>query len=61
MTARALPVAPRQLPYQAGCVYFELDRTSEYFARLDASGGFALHLSGDFPGIRIELWAIRGG
>jgi type VI secretion system protein ImpJ len=56
----ALPVAPRQLPYRTGCVYFELDRASEYFAMLDTSGGFALHLSGEFPGIDMELWAIKG-
>ena len=26
---RALPVAPRQIPYHAGYVYFELDRSGE--------------------------------
>ena len=60
IAVRALPVAPRQLPYQSGYVYFELDRSSEFFAKLDESGGFALHLSGEFPGVRMELWAIRG-
>jgi type VI secretion system protein ImpJ len=24
------------------------------------SGGFAIHVSGDFPNLRLELWAIRG-
>ena len=60
IAVRALPVAPRQLPYQSGFVYFELDRSSEFWAKLDSSGGFAIHLSGEFPGIRMEFWAIRG-
>ena len=60
IAVRALPVAPRQLPYQSGFVYFELDRSSEFWAKLESSGGFAMHLSGEFPGIRMEFWAIRG-
>ena len=57
---RPLPVAPRQIPYHAGFVYFELDRNSEYWAQLETSGGFALHIGGDFPGIEMEFWAIKG-
>jgi type VI secretion system protein ImpJ len=55
-----LPVAPRQLPYRTGCVYFELDRSSEFWAPLESSGGVAMHLSGEFPGIELEFWAIKG-
>ena len=57
---RALPVAPRQLPYYSGASYFELDRSSPYWAALSRSGGAALHLSGEFPGLNMECWAIRG-
>ena len=57
---RALPVAPRQIPYHAGLVYFELDRSHELWRELESSGGFAMHLSGDFPGINMQFWAIRG-
>ena len=60
ISLRALPVAPRQIPYHAGLVYFELDRSGDAWKELAASGGFALHLSGEFPGIKLELWAIRG-
>ena len=56
---RALPVAPRQLPYHAGRVYFELDRANEFWPMLEHSGGIALHAGGDFPGLDMELWAIR--
>ena len=56
---RALPVAPRQLPYHAGCVYFELERHGEAWAGLELSGGVAMHVSGEFPGLELEFWAIR--
>jgi type VI secretion system protein ImpJ len=56
---RALPVAPRQLPFHAGFTYFELDRGGELWRQLAISAGVALHVAGDFPGIEIEFWAIR--
>lgn len=60
VSVRALPVAPRQLPYYAGTTYFELDRSSPYWAALARSGGIAIHVTGDVPGLEIECWAIRG-
>ena len=56
---RPLPVAPRQIPFRSGYTYFELDRHSDFWKELNQSGGFALHLGGDFPGIEMEFWAIR--
>lgn len=56
---RPLPVAPRQIPFHAGCVYFELERDSPCWSRLTTSGGMAVHVSGDFPGLEMELWALR--
>ena len=61
ITLRALPVAPRQIPYHAGVVYFELDRDSPYWRKMTTSGGIAVHVSGEFPGLSMELWAIRVG
>ena len=60
IAVRPLPVAPRQLPFYAGATYFELDRASPHWQQMQNSGGFALHVSGDFPNLRLELWAIRG-
>tara|TARA_R110002126_G_scaffold268921_2_gene412545 strand:- start:1228 stop:2556 length:1329 start_codon:yes stop_codon:yes gene_type:complete len=54
-----LPVAPRQVPYHAGYHYFQLDKTSIYWQRLANSGALALHLSGNYPGLKLELWAIK--
>lgn len=56
---QALPVAPRQLPYHSGFTYFQLDRSSEFWRTLLQSGGFAIHVGGDFPGLEMEFWAIR--
>lgn len=55
----ALPVAPPQLPYVANTAYFEFDRSSQHFADLANSGGIAVHVSGEWPGLALELWAIR--
>ena len=57
---RALPVAPRQIPYHAGFNYFELDTRHELWELLKNSGGLAMHLAGEFPGLELEFWAVRG-
>lgn len=57
---RPLPAAPRQIPFHAGNTYFELDPASEHWAALKHSGGFAIHVGGDFPDLQLEFWAIRG-
>ncbi|TMV11364.1 type VI secretion system baseplate subunit TssK [Arenibacterium halophilum] len=59
ITLRPLPVAPRQIPYHAGVVYFEMDSDSPYWAKMTTSGGIAVHVSGQYPGLKMELWAIR--
>jgi type VI secretion system protein ImpJ len=56
---RPLPVAPRQLPYRSGAVYFELERGGPVWKQLSNSGAIALHLAGSFPQIEMELWAIK--
>jgi len=60
IAVRPLPVAPRQIPFYAGASYFELDRNSPHWQQMQSSGGFAIHVSGDFPNLQLELWAIRG-
>jgi type VI secretion system protein ImpJ len=61
VTLRALPVAPRQIPYHAGFTYFELEtRGNELWKQLETSGGLAMAIAGEFPGLALEFWAIRG-
>jgi type VI secretion system protein ImpJ len=54
-----LQVAPRQIPFHAGFCYFELDKHSELWKKMAASGGFAIHIGGNFPGLELEFWAIK--
>jgi type VI secretion system protein ImpJ len=54
-----VPVAPRQIPFHAGFAYFELDQTSELWEQMKTSGGLAMHIAGEFPGLAMEFWAIR--
>ncbi len=56
---KALPVAPRQIPFHAGFNYFELDRSGELWRQLELGSALAMHVAGDFPGLEIECWAIR--
>jgi type VI secretion system protein ImpJ len=56
---RALPVAPRQLPFHAGYTYFELDKAGDHWAQLQNSVGFAMHIPNEYPGLQMEFWAIR--
>lgn len=59
ITLNSLPVAPRQVPFHAGFNYFELDKSNELWKKLESSSGLAIHIAGDFPGLELELWAIR--
>lgn len=56
---RALPVAPRQIPYHVGKSYCELDRSNPLWRQVAGSSGMALHVGGDFPGLELELWAVK--
>ena len=56
---RPLAAAPRQLPFHARHIYFSLELDAAMRAQLESSGGFALHVAGEFPELQLSLWAIR--
>lgn len=60
MVLRTMPVAPPQIPWHAGYSYFELEKGGDLWKEMEKSGAFALHLAGEFPGLDMEFWAIRG-
>lgn len=68
LVSRALPginlnpiaVAPRQIPYHANFSYFAVNTRHELWQQLVNSGGIAFHVGSEFPGLKLELWAIRG-
>ncbi|EFQ4792744.1 type VI secretion system baseplate subunit TssK [Salmonella enterica] len=57
---RSLTAAPRQLPYHDGYVYFELEKGAAAWQDVVKAGALALHISGTFPDLDMQLWAIRG-
>jgi len=59
IVARQLPVAPRQLPFHGGFHYFELERGSDLWKQFERNGNLAIHVPDEFPGLQMELWAIR--
>nr|WP_314267958.1 type VI secretion system baseplate subunit TssK [uncultured Moellerella sp.] len=56
---RNLPVPPRQIPYTSGYLYYELQKQGPYWEQISGSGAFALHVAGEFPGLKLELWGVR--
>ena len=56
-----LSTAPRELPYHSGYNYFELDKNCEVWKEIRQHSNIAFHVSGNFPELDIQLWAVRGG
>jgi type VI secretion system protein ImpJ len=56
---QALPVPPRQIPFNAGYLYYELIRSGPLWEEAARHGGLALHVAGEFPSLKIELWGVR--
>jgi type VI secretion system protein ImpJ len=59
ITPHALGMAPPRLPFFVGFTYFELDTHNEFWKALEATRTMALHFAGDFPGLQLEMWALR--
>ncbi|MFC5472458.1 type VI secretion system baseplate subunit TssK [Paraherbaspirillum soli] len=59
LTLQALPVPPRQIPFNAGYVYFELARSGPFWDQIAQHGGLAMHIAGKFPELKLELWGVR--
>ena len=56
----ALSVAPRQIPFHSGFSYFELNKRCDMWKKMSSTAGLGLHPGGKYPGLELELWAIRG-
>ncbi|WP_130832933.1 type VI secretion system baseplate subunit TssK [[Erwinia] mediterraneensis] len=54
-----LPVPPRQIPYHSGYVYYELQKDGACWDQIVSSGAMAMHVAGELPGLKMELWGIR--
>ncbi|MBU9693955.1 type VI secretion system baseplate subunit TssK [Burkholderia multivorans] len=56
---QALPVPPRQIPFNAGYIYYELTQGGALWEEVVRHGGIALHVAGEFPSLKLELWGVR--
>lgn len=56
---RVLPVPPRQIPFNAGYVYFQLEPQGAHWEHLQVHGGIGLHVAKTFANLRMELWGVR--
>jgi type VI secretion system protein ImpJ len=59
ITLQGLPVPPRQIPFNAGYVYYELLPEGPLWDQVLQYGGIALHVAGEFPALKLELWGVR--
>lgn len=54
-----LSVAPPQIPYYAGASYFAIQPDQVLWQKMKMSGGLAIYITGEFPGLELSCWAIR--
>ncbi len=55
----ATPTPPPQLRVLPGYVYFELDRSSADWRDFATAPALGLHLAGDWPELKLELWWVK--
>ncbi len=56
---RHTPTPPPQLRVIPGYVYFELDRGVPDWREFATANALGLHVAGDWPQLRMELWAVK--
>ena len=56
---RVMPVPPRQIPFNAGYVYFQVEPQGPQWDHMLTHGGIGLHIASQFPGLKMELWGVR--
>jgi type VI secretion system protein ImpJ len=52
------PTPPRQIRAVSRNVYFILDRNSPYWREFSTAPAIGMHFAGDWPDLKLELWAI---
>lgn len=56
---KPIPVVPRALPFHADHTYFELEKSNEEWPHLAHSLAIAIHVSGHFSNLSLQLWAVK--
>jgi type VI secretion system ImpJ/VasE family protein len=58
---RHTPTPPPQLRVLPGFVYFELDRGVPDWREFQQATALGLHVAGDWPQLKLELWCVKRG
>ncbi len=53
-----LPNPPRQIRVVASNVYFLLDKSTELWREFSTAPAVGMHFAGDWPDLKLEMWAI---
>lgn len=56
---RHTPTPPPQLRVLPGYVYFELDRSAPDWRDFATAAALGLHVAGDWPELKLELWCVK--
>ena len=56
---RHAPTPPPQIRVLPGYVYFELDRSAPDWRDFASAPALGLHVAGDWPDLRLELWCVK--
>ena len=56
---RHSPTPPPQIRVLPGYVYFELDRSAPDWRDFASAPALGLHVAGDWPDLRLELWCVK--
>jgi type VI secretion system protein ImpJ len=56
---RHAPTPPPQIRVLPGYVYFELDRSAPDWRDFATAPALGLHVAGDWPDLRLELWCVK--
>ena len=56
---RHVPTPPPQIRVLPGHVYFELDRSVRDWRDFATAPGLGLHVAGEWPELRLELWCVK--
>jgi len=56
---RHAPTPPPQIRVLPGYVYFELDRSAPDWRDFATAPSLGLHVAGDWPDLRLELWCVK--
>lgn len=56
---RHAPTPPPQLRVLPGYIYFELDRSAPDWRDFATAPALGLHVAGDWPDLKLELWCVK--